>query len=275
MSIQDRKDSFALETLGTLRRVVAVSCSAALLAVSGTALAQEEEATSGPKRDGRIYGGLAVTPLEISGLQRVHASDWEDFGTGELEGRIELPLQRGNTSGERFGARVGYHFGSRLPAIAELGVFPANATLVTLAAGFDVHPFRTSFVSFGVTPKLGYLVGLIDAGEAEVLPGKTPPVITRSGTFDEGDSLSGMFSGPFVQVAASSMVRLSERFGLRLDIGYQHAWVGNFKVKAGEVELEKASPALVKPDGSTRQAGLDPKASSSGLTALAALSLKF
>jgi hypothetical protein len=273
MSIQDRKDSCTLKSPQALRVAVTVACSTAVFAAAGSALA--DEAKPAPRRDGSIYGGLAIAPLEIGGLQRIHASDWEDFGTGPFEGRIELPLQRGNTSGERFGARVGYHFGSRLPAIAELGVFPGSATLLTLAAGVDVHPLRASFVSFGVTPKLGYLVGLIDAGKAEVLPGKTPPVVTRSGTFDEGDSLSGMFSGAFVQVAASSMIRFNDRFGLRLDVGYQHAWVGNFKVKAGSVELDKDSRALVKPDGSTTQAGLDPKASSSGITALAALAVTF
>ena len=213
----------------------------------------------------QAYGGLALSPFTIEGLADIHASDWQDYGLGGLEGRIALPLGKGNTSGPHWGGRLGYRLPSAFPLLGEIGVYPGTATLLTLAIGADIHPLKTKAFSLGVTPKVGYLVGIVDLGKAQVLPGKTPPVITRAGTFNEGDAVSATMAGPFIQAGASACLRLFGPFGLRADAGYQLAFMGDFKVKAGNVDLDKDAPALVKPDGSATQAGVDPKAKANGL----------
>jgi hypothetical protein len=220
------------------------------------------------------YAGLATSPLRISGLEDLNASDWQDFGTGAREGRIDLPLQGANTDGTRWGGRLGYRLVPAFPVLAELGVFPGKALLLTFALGVDLHPLRSKSFSLGVTPKIGYMVGIIDLGNAHVLPGKTPPIVTRAGTFQEGDSVSAMLSGLFGQLAVTSNLKVFGPLGVRLEAGYQLAAVGNFKIKAGGVELDKNAPALVKADGSTRQAGIDPKGKASGPYGGAALTLE-
>jgi hypothetical protein len=123
-----------------------------------------------------------------------------------------------------------------------------------------------------VVPKIGYAIGFMNLGTVQVLPGKTPPVVTPEGTFNQGDSVSATIGGLILQAGAAASLRLSRSIGLRVDGGLQYAHLSNFQVKAGEVTLEKGSSSLVQP-GTTTAASLTPKATATGPYALMALTV--
>jgi hypothetical protein len=211
--------------------------------------------------------------LSVEGLRDIDASDWQNFGRGTAEGRIRLNLEKGNApSGVHPGVRIGYEWESIIPVLFEGGLFPGKVTLLTLGLGVDARLFHNDTFAFCLVPKVGYSLGFMSLGTAEVLPGKTPPIITPEGTFNQGDSVSASIGGFFAQAGIALGVKLSRRVGLRLDGGYQLAFLNSFSVTAGDVTLDQGSEALVLP-GTATAARLDPKAKASGPYALLALTL--
>lgn len=97
-----------------------------------------------------------------------------------------------------------------------------------------------------------------------MLPGKTPPIITPEGTFYVGDPIQAELAGFALQGTLVAAYTFTDQFGLNLQVGWMHAFLNEFTIKAGEVELKKDSPALVKNDGTATQAGIDPQAMISG-----------
>ena len=51
----------------------------------------------------------STSPIKIKGMEDVHVSDWQYFGTDASEGRMELPLSDGNTTNPVMpGAKMGF-----------------------------------------------------------------------------------------------------------------------------------------------------------------------
>lgn len=245
-----------------------------------TGYAQEVAPASAPKQADlhSLYGGLAATPLTISGLRTVHVSDWEYYGTGPSEGRVSLPLGNGNTSGLHAGLWLGYEgrFWA-LPVVLELGIAPGAVDIFSFGAGTSIPVLHGSRWALAATPKLGILSASVDMGKAKVLPGKTPPIITPIGTFQEGDQVTASTGGLFLQAAGTLSYRVREwpNIGIRAEAGVQLASLRDVSIEAGDVDIPLGAPAVVKPDGSTEQAGVRPKQHANGPYFVVAASYSF
>ena len=237
----------------------------------GVQASADDSVTTKQRDRGRVYGGIGTMPLSISGLADVHASDWENYGTGDMEGRVNLPLEGGNTSEiVRPGACVGYEIDlGVLPVFGELSIFPGSMNVFTVLVGTKLGLLSGKDWSLGLAPGVGVMLATMELGEVEVIPGKTPPVITPMGTFYEGDPLSASIGGLMLSGDVVFGMRLSDKLELRLKGGLQYALLGELQVKAGEVVLEQDAASLVRNDGSTTQAGIDPNGSSVGMSLLA------
>jgi len=250
---------------------------AAVLLCAGTAAAAEPEAAEAPKLAVRV--GASMIPLEVGGLADVHASDWQNYGTGSSEGRVSVPLGGGNSSiPVAFGPQVGISYklmgrtpwsggemGHSLDIVADFAFYFSDMMAFTAKAGVDWFFLDYPSWRLGISPQIGFLYGFMSFGEVEVLPGKTPPVITPIGTFNEGDELKASMGMLLIDAGLKFEYDFTRNWGLRVAAGFQYGFpVMDFKVEAGDVELDMDAPALVKTDGSTTQAGLNPEAKSLG-----------
>lgn len=225
---------------------------------------------------GSWYAGAVMLPLEVTGLEDVAVSDWENYGLGSAEGRISLPLSQGATSGSHAGFLLGYDY-PLLPVLSGIGeiqmTFSPATSLGALFIGVNCKLLENERFSLGLAPKIGYAFGTIDFGETAVLPGKTPPVITPEGTFYSGEEVEATLSGAAFQAMLNANYALTDKIGINLQAGWTQAFLGDLRITAGDVILAKDSPAVVKNDGSADQAGIDPKAAVQGLSV--ALGLTF
>lgn len=235
--------------------------------------------------NGAVYAGAAIAPLEVTGLSNIEVTD---FFPGALEGRVGLDLGSGNTSGMRGGLRLGYEMGLQpflglfgaadaagaepppLSFLGEVGLYPGRINLFTLALGADVSLFQNDVVTLGLLPKVGYAFGFLDLGSANLLPDKTSPVVTSSGVFFQGDSISATISGFLLQLGAVASFDLTSRVAVRLDAGYQLGLLNNFTVNAGSASIASGSPNLVQP-GTFTPASVAPRARANGPCALLAV----
>jgi len=236
-----------------------------------------------------FYGGVVFLPLETKEMEDVHVSDWQNFGTGSMEGRVHLPLSEGETSGLRLGYMVGVEYDllqrfnvyQGLPFIAEIQLSPTSEAFKYFQAliGANLRLLKSPHFDLRLSPKIGYAMLQGDFGEVEMLPGKTPPVITPEGTFRVGEKIKSDMSGVAIQANLSAFYKITERIGLDLQVGWNQAFLGDLTIEAGDVELKYDSPTVVEPvldigDGtsSSTQAGVDPSLSSSGVTIFVGLS---
>jgi hypothetical protein len=239
--------------------------------------------TYGPsmaRADQKVYFGPSILPFAVEGLDDIHASDWENYGLGSSEGRVSVPLKQGNSSGTRFGVLVGYEsdfdaLPKWIPFAADLGAYFGDMMVFAVRAGVNIKPFQGASWSVGLSPRIGFLYGTMDFGTVEVFPGKTPPVITPEGTFNEGDDLSASMMGVIAAVGIVAEYRFTENWGILLDTGFHYAYMMDLEVTAGDITLDMDAPSLVKNDGSSTQADLDPSGSSLGVFAVIAAEYKF
>ena len=261
-------------------------CILAALALPTAAWADEydnpeaPEASPSKAHDNTVYAMVSTLPLSVRGLENIHASDWQNFGLGPAEGRVSVPLAKGNTSGQAAGLKLGWEgtFGllpSSVPLVAEMGMYFADMHAYSFATGVNLKPLQGRWGSVFLAPRVGYFGAVMSFGKVEVLPGKTPPVITPIGTFREGDDLSATTMGVLLDCTVGGEWKLTPEWSFRGEAGYHHASLSKFTVNAGDVELKMDAPALVKDDGSSTQAGLKPKASSQGFTASAGVAYSF
>ena len=104
----------------------------------------------------------------------------------------------------------------------------------------------------------------MDFGKVAVLPGKTPPAITPLGTFNEGDPLTATIFGLLTEIGFYFSAMFTEQIGMFMKGGFHYAFLQDLEVKAGEVILNTKAPSLIKPDGSSTHADIDPKGKSLG-----------
>jgi hypothetical protein len=214
------------------------------------------------------YVGAANLPLEISGVEDIAVSDWQNYGLGIAEGRIVLPLSKGEIAGSQWGAVVGWRLPMhpRFSPLAEVQVgLDSQATLAQVFIGCDWKMMQMERFSLSLIPKIGWALGSVDFGSALVIPGKTAPVITPEGTIYNGDEVMANMAGMAYQVGVRANYMFTDRIGFNFDLGWTQAMLDDFTIEAGNVELDKNSPAVVKNDGSATQVDIDPQASSQGI----------
>jgi hypothetical protein len=243
----------------------ALSClTIAALLVCGPAFGKERV------RAARL--GVGAAPIFVSGLKDAHVSDWQNFPIGSgSEGRVLLPLGQGNVSGVHPGVELGATWPTSIADLmigGELGFYPGDATGLRLMAGADYFFHSTDAMDLGLSARLGFAGAMVGLGTAAQLPGYRAPVITNEGTFDDGATMSGSMGGIAVGVGLTGAYALSPSMAIRVDLGYQKAFISGLDItaKSGEetVVFDASSPAIVKTDGTSTQAGLNPSADATG-----------
>jgi hypothetical protein len=230
-----------------------------------------------------FYVGGGMLPLKIEGVKDIAVSDWQIYGLGGAEGRMRLPLSKAETSGLVPTVNVGVQadFHPLLTGLLEahFGFASSNTTLTMISVGGLFTPVNTGRFTLGLGPKVGYAIGTVNFGETSVIPGKLAPVILSEGTIQNGTKIEAGITGVTVQGVISAKYMFTPQIGLQLDGGYLYGVMGDFKLKAkasaGDIELKKDNKALVLDNGSSTQAGIDPKASMSGAIGTVALVYAF
>ena len=218
----------------------------------------------------------STSPIQIKGMADVHVSDWETFGTGSSEGRMALPLGEGNSNNPLMpGIKAG--FSANVAPFVDLTLdFSVNfgsMMVLSVTGGADIFLVEVDNFRMGAMARIGYMMASLDAGTAQVLPGKTPPVIINDvGTFRTGDEISAELTGVITQAGLVNEFYISPDLGIRLEAGFQYAYINQLNITSGigdeKIELPVDNAAVVQPElGSTTQAGIDPKGQSLGLTA--------
>ncbi|MAI86672.1 MAG: hypothetical protein CMF99_05870 [Candidatus Marinimicrobia bacterium] len=218
--------------------------------------------------DYTVYGGLSGVNITTSDFTNFHVSDWEQFGLDGLEGRVAVPLGDNDIAGPNLNVLVGAYSPllNRLDGFAEAQVGVGDVSYVAVFLGVDFKVMDGASFSLGLTPKFGYSSAQADFGAIELLPGKTPPVVLSEGTFNVGDSLTMDMSGVALGFGLTPRIQLTDEIGLTSFIGFQQSITADPAIKAGDIEIPMSSNGVVKSDGSSVQAGLEPTANSTGFT---------
>ena len=248
---------------------VLMAASAGLVTAPSTASAADTAAE--PAETMGLYLGFSMIPVSVEGLADIHASDWQTCGLGGggncPEGRVSLPMGAGNTGVPLgFGVRVGFQYPlmQSLDIDVEVGVHFGSVLAVAATAGIDWFFVSGESWRLGLNPKVGVLFGTMNFGAARQIPGYVPPVITPEGTFNDGDDLSATMLGFLIDAGLSFEYDFTAKWTLRTSLGFQYAVLGDLDVTAGDVTIAEDSGALVKPDGTSNQAGIDPQGGSLG-----------
>lgn len=226
----------------------------------------------------------STSPIQIKGMADVHVSDWQSYGTGSSEGRMELPLSGGNTNNPLMpGAKMGFaaNIAPFLDLTIDFSINFSSMMVLTLTGGADIYLVEIENFRMGAMARIGYMMANMTAGEAQVLPGKTPPVIINDiGTFNTGDNISAELTGVVTQAGIVNEFYVTPELGLRFEAGIQYAYINQLNIVTGtgdtRIELPVDNAAVVEPvEGSTTQAGIDPKGQSLGLSASVGLVFRY
>lgn len=229
-----------------------------------------------------LFVGVTQLQLTTTNMRDVHVSDWENYGTGVMEGRVRLPLSQG----EHDGGAIGYVIGSRgrvlrVPFICQVIFAPAATAFsyTNILLGIDLRFVENESFRIGFAPKIGYGKFTGDFGLVEMLPNKTPPVITPEGTFRVGDQIESDLSGMTLQASFNADFIVHKKLGVFFEAGWTESFFGDFSIQAGDIDLAYDSPTIVEPildigDGhsSSEPANISPTLTSSGITYMLGLS---
>lgn len=218
-----------------------------------------------------IYGGVNAITVVSEDFVNFHISDWQDYGLKltnpySAEGRVAIPLGEYDPAGGNPGVFLGISVpvNSQMDALLEVQATIGDFLYGGIYVGANYKFINTSFLKVGLTPKIGYNVGMA-IGEIELINGYTPPVILDEGTFTNGDSLTMELSGIGLQIALTPEIQLG---GLSVfaQAGYQLSFVSNAIIKVNDdLEIPMESLGVVKDNYSAAQAGLSPVAAAGGL----------
>ena len=223
-----------------------------------------------------FYIQASTTPIAVQGMEDVHISDWQRFGTGSEEGRVALNLSEGNTEnpalpGGRGGASLS--LAPFLDVVLEVAAHVGKLQVFSGSGGVDLYFLRQKSFRLGGFVRLGFLTATLDLGNLELIEGKTSPVIVDGvGNFSSDDTFSADLSGFLTQAGLSGEYYFTKQLGIRFDAGIQYALLNKFVIASGvgegRVELPVDHAAVVKPTlGSKTQAGISPEGVSLGLSA--------
>jgi len=243
----------------------------------------------------KAYVGFAMLPLKISGVADIDMSDWQKYGlyveNSTLypnEGRVRLPLTEGEASGLHPGFLIGYE--QFIPDIncSAIGEFQyanaGDAYVMGFFAGVKYKLFEKDRFSLGILPKIGYLRASIDLGTVQMMnhsaykndnDSYVAPVITYEGTAYVGEDITSNIDGFGFQLALTPSMQINDNMNIECQIGYSFGIFSDMEIEAGELVLQKNSPALVKANGWNHQAGIDPEVEISSLFFMLNMNISF
>lgn len=244
-----------------------------------------------PKMDAQnkvsIYGGLNLTGVSVNEFENFHISDWENYGLLSLdpnsaEGRVAVNLANKKPSSLTVGAVLGlfYSLAPKLDALVEVQITFSRVEYKAAFVGIKYDLVSTEKFTLGITPKIGFTLATANFGEISLIPGYTPPVILREGTFTNGDTLKMDISGLAASLNLTPMLKFSDKFGLYANLGYQISFAGDPALKASsasgtDVDIPMTAKGVVKSDLSATQAGIKPSILPTGLSIHLGISYKF
>ncbi|MCP4132768.1 MAG: hypothetical protein GY754_17515 [bacterium] len=247
-----------------------------VLIVGGGGLFAQEE----PYKRVKIYAGFTMLDYKTDDMVPINASDWEKYGVyytgyngGGSEGRILLDFEKGEAKGYEPGINLGiqYNFLSDLGILLDGSAYYISSGSYYFNAflGLEYKLIDLGVFYIGVIPKLGGSYVMIDLGTASQMNHHdsgtyTAPVILSEGTIRDGDALKATMMG-FTYQALLSIGVCFGNVEIFAQGGWTHTITLDMNVKAGSVELDMDSSALVKNDYDRTQAGTDPGINSMGL----------
>ena len=226
----------------------------------------------------------STSPIQIKGMEDVHVSDWQYFGTNTSEGRMELPLSDGNTTNPVMpGAKMGFavNVAPFLDLTLDFSLNFSSMMVLTLTGGADIYLVEMDNFRMGGMVRIGYMLASFNTGPATFIGQGTPPVnIPPVGEFYPGDQVSAELDGVLTQAGIVNEFYITPDMGIRIEAGFQYAYMSELTIVTGtgdtRVELPVDNAAVVEPtQGSTTQAGIDPRGQSVGLTAAIGLVFRY
>lgn len=213
-----------------------------------------------------VYGGISYIPIKTVDFFDVHISDWERFGLGTSEGRVEVPLLD-NAPGSSPGLALGAHYflNETWSGSVDLTYTFSGINLIQALLGVHYKIMDGSKFSIALSPRIGYSMANGEIGTTEILPGKTPPVILDEGTFDADESLKVEFSGVLFQAGITPVFEVSDRLRIIANVNYGLNFARNATLRAGGIEIPFTSNGVVRSDGSNTQAGINPEVKNQGV----------
>lgn len=263
-----------------------------LLAFSLVLVATLSNAVLAQQGSWKIHAGLTSLPLQTSGFDDFHISDWERYGlkilnSSSAEGRVSVPLSSFQGSNLTVGIGAGLYYGltDGIDAGADFQFGFGSANTFTFLLGTDLKLINGDKFKLGIMPKIGYASVSANVGTISLIRGYTNPVIITEGTFGNGDNLKVKIGGFATQVALTPSFSLSDKIDLRTQIGYNFSFLGKAQIKATKagstdstqdgITINLESPAVVKTDGRNTQANVSPEAQVRGLTFSIGIVYKF
>jgi hypothetical protein len=217
---------------------------------------------------GVVYLGIPVLPGKFGGMTDAVLSD--RLYTNP-EGRVTLSLGDSSKSRRMTGIELGGEFPlrRRLAFVLEGRMSPHRGSSQTSLglAGLNFHLAEKKRFVLGLAPKAGYGTYYADAGNADLVPGTTPPVLLPEGMVSDGDPVKVRARCVLTEVALQGYWKAGSRAGLYGRLGYLKALATRTSIQTGGVWISPDHPGLLKSDGSGLDAGLHPTGGLDGLTA--------
>lgn len=234
------------------------------------------------------YAGAGYASFDVSGFEDICFSDWQKYGLKSVnpssaEGRVLLQMGSVNGKSNVFGVVLGAEgdLSDYLKVLAEVGVYPGkNNSLLIEAFGAAFVTIPAGVMSFGAGVKVGYSALCVTLGTLEMIPGYIAPVVTNGTTYRVGEQMNFYHQSvsciPTVEIA----VHFTDSIRLSAQAGY-HVSVYNIKnylsvgTDRNSKKVDLSSRSIVKNDGSSTQAGMNPSVKYGKLRAQVTLSYLF
>ncbi|NHZ85448.1 MAG: hypothetical protein GWP19_06165 [Planctomycetia bacterium] len=171
----------------------------------------------------KFYGGYANVPIKVSGYKNAVLNDYHKYPYAT--GGTYINFEKGNVSGSGKGFMIGYQYmlGENHGPLAEyIGVKNGEdrGTIINFGYSYAFKPSHNLDVA--IVPKYGLTSIDYDVGYIEDIG--VMPIITDSGTFYKGDTISASASGSAISVSFEANYDLSNviyNLSVYAQIGYQ------------------------------------------------------
>lgn len=225
------------------------------------------------KPDWQLYGGISMQQSSVSGLKNARLSDVQYYGSSE--GSLYLPLEQYNGDKPLIGGVLGgrVKLTDQLVSLAEIdATFGGAATFAVNINLGGIFYFVNKNIHLGAGAKVGIYDYNVALGQAEILPGTTPPVILPEGTIYNGDTISysilGLSLNPFIDFNVDMGA-----MAIGASVGYQigFSFKSSLDAKHGDSDSISIDPetsgAYYDPEKTTiTRIEMNPKVSLNGVT---------
>lgn len=232
------------------------------------------------KTDGEFYFGVSEMPIEVSGLEEVHLSDYQSFPVATSISKLDL--SKGNRDGLATGFNLGFKTNNNIPLLLEAQLYPEDALIANLLLGLKIYILNTDIFQFGLSPKVGFSIYYHSLGKLQDM-GYSWVDLNGNGYKDSedprvGDSISATMLGGVAQATADFRINFTKHVGLLFSAGISNAMYGDLQFsidRNGEpINIDISDPAVVEP-GTTNNPNLDPEIKAEGLYYNVSLVLNF